>query len=134
MKQKKGGIKTSILLFSLLVVLALLLFLFVFSIFSNNKLEVTKKLTNANDCMKINYNIIRSEYKSNNLAITLRNDINSANIDGLNIYSDGKNIKVITEINPGETKIVEIQNLTLGSTTEIYANECNEYNKRISTN
>lgn len=113
-----GGIKTSIFLFSLLVVVSLFLFLFIQSLYVENKKVATSGLNDLNNCLDISYSI---EKQGSTVKIT--NDKFSKKITSLNI--DGEILE--TSILPGT-----FQEFILNKSFTIYPNNCKGLSKVIS--
>ncbi|PLW79779.1 hypothetical protein C0585_06130 [Candidatus Woesearchaeota archaeon] len=125
-----GGIKTSIFLFSILIIITLLLFLFVQNIYVDSKNQATNSLMNANDCIDISFDIMGYEYSPDGVDIIISNKENSILIQTLHLNYEYNDIVKDTSIIPGEIKSV---NFDINSTGlfDIYPNNCINYAKKI---
>lgn len=128
---KEGGVKTSIFLFAILVTVSLLLFLFVQSIYTENKNLATKNLLNVNACIDISFEIVNKEINETKLTFQIINNPNSIEITKLTLVSLRNSETKELSILPGQTKDVIFENMDVSSGVQIYANQCDELSKNI---
>ena len=122
---RKGGIKTNILLLSLLICISFLLFFFVQSVYLENRNVAIQELYNVNSCIDVKFSILNTIYNNNQLSYMVKNNYDSIDIDKVTTFIDGEKYNHIIMIKPGEIRKILIENVKISHHFQTYPNNCN---------